>query len=45
MVFLIWVYYTALICFYGAEFTQIYAQRYSSQLEPMKHAELVEDPS
>jgi membrane protein len=29
-VFLVWVYYSALILFYGAEFTQVYATRYGS---------------
>ncbi len=29
-VFLVWVYYSALILFFGAEFTQVYANRYGS---------------
>jgi membrane protein len=45
VVFLIWIYYSALICFYGAEFTRVYAQRYGSRLEPAAHAEFIEDPA
>lgn len=33
-VFLIWVYYSALICFFGAEFTQVYTRRYGSGIRP-----------
>jgi membrane protein len=29
-VFLVWVYYSALILFFGAEFTQVYANRYGT---------------
>lgn len=39
VVFLIWVYYSALICFYGAEFTQVYTRRYGKRVEPVDHAE------
>jgi len=35
---LIWVYYSALICFYGAEFTQVYARRLGSRIRPEEHA-------
>lgn len=41
VILLIWVYYSALICFYGAEFTQVYARRHGSRLEPLEHAERV----
>lgn len=34
VVILIWVYYSAQILFFGAEFTQIYAKRYGSQIVP-----------
>ena len=37
-VFLIWIYYSALICFFGAEFTQVYARRYGSRIRPDEHA-------
>jgi len=35
---LIWVYYTAQILFFGAEFTQVYANKYGSHIEPSPHA-------
>lgn len=38
VVMLIWVYYSALICFFGAEFTQVYARRYGSKIRPQPHA-------
>jgi len=36
---LLWVYYSSLIFFLGAEFTQVYAMRYGSGVAPSKHAE------
>jgi membrane protein len=38
VVLLIWVYYTALVSFYGAEFTQVYARRYGSRIRPAEYA-------
>jgi membrane protein len=38
VVLLFWVYYSALIGFFGAEFTQVYARRYGSGIRPQKHA-------
>src|SRR5207244_10370464 len=38
VVLLFWVYYSALIGFFGAEFTQVYARRYGSGVQPKKHA-------
>ncbi|MEM9803715.1 MAG: YihY/virulence factor BrkB family protein [Cyanobacteria bacterium P01_D01_bin.56] len=38
IIILAWVYYSAQILFFGAEFTQVYAQRYGSQIRPDKHA-------
>ena len=38
VVLLIWVYYSALISFFGAEFTQVYARRYGSKIRPQAHA-------
>ena len=38
VVLLIWIYYSALICFLGAEFTQVYARRYGSRIRPKEHA-------
>jgi membrane protein len=37
-VWLIWVYYSALISFLGAEFTQVYARRFGSRIRPEPHA-------
>ncbi len=36
--FLVWVYYTAQILFFGAEFTQVYARKYGSRIVPDKNA-------
>jgi len=38
VVLLFWVYYSALISFLGAEFTQVYARRYSPGIQPKEHA-------
>ncbi|MEX0680105.1 MAG: YihY/virulence factor BrkB family protein [Balneolales bacterium] len=38
VVFLIWVYYNAMVFFLGAEFTYIYTMRYGSRVEPADHA-------
>lgn len=35
---MLWVNYSCLILFFGAEFTQIYAQNYGHPIEPSKHA-------
>jgi membrane protein len=37
-VFLIWMYYSSLICFFGAEFTQVYSRRYGARIRPSSHA-------
>lgn len=34
----VWVYYSSQIVFLGAEFTQVYARRFGSQIEPGKNA-------
>jgi membrane protein len=36
----VWVYYSAIIMLIGAEFTQVYAQRFGSRIEPSKNAVL-----
>jgi membrane protein len=41
VVLLIWVYYSGLISFFGAEFTQVFARRYGSRIRPKAHAERV----
>jgi membrane protein len=38
VVLLIWVYYSALASFFGAEFTQVYARRFGSRIRPEPHA-------
>lgn len=41
VIILAWVYYSAQILFFGAEFTQVYASRYGSRIVPDDHAEFV----
>jgi membrane protein len=36
VVLLLWVYYSAQIIFLGAEFTQVYARKYGSEIVPKK---------
>ncbi len=38
VVVIAWVYYAAQILFFGAEFTQVYARKYGSQIVPDKNA-------
>ena len=38
VVILIWIYYSAQILFLGAEFTQVYTQRYGAKIVPAEHA-------
>jgi len=38
IVILLWVYYTAIILYFGAEFTQAYAERYAKGIKPSKYA-------
>jgi membrane protein len=38
VVILVWVYYSAMILFFGAEFTQVYANRYGSRIVPDRNA-------
>jgi membrane protein len=40
VVILMWVYYSAQILFFGAEFTRLYADTYGSHLQPVKGARL-----
>lgn len=39
---LLWAYYSSAILYLGAEFTQVYAKRYGSAIEPNKYATWVE---
>jgi membrane protein len=40
IIFLAWVFYSAQILLFGAEFTQVYTRKYGGQIRPNKHAEL-----
>lgn len=40
IVFLAWVFYSAQILLFGAEFTQVYARKYGKRIRPNSHAEL-----
>jgi len=39
---LLWVYYSCLLLFFGAEFTQVYALKYGHKIEPKKSAIKIE---
>jgi membrane protein len=39
---LLWIYYSSQILLFGAEFTQVYANEYGSQMEPTEYAVRVE---
>jgi len=38
LIILLWVYYSAQILLFGAEFTQVYARRFGSRIEPSENA-------
>lgn len=38
IIILSWVYYTSFILYFGAEFTQVYAEKYSDGIKPSKYA-------
>lgn len=38
VVLLTWVYYTAAILYFGAEFTQVYAEKFGERIEPAEYA-------
>lgn len=42
IVFLAWVFYSAQILLFGAEFTQVYARKYGKRIRPNSHAEITE---
>ncbi len=42
IVILVWVYYSAAILYFGAEFTQVYAEKYCGKIEPASYAVHVE---
>lgn len=41
IVILTWVYYTAAIVYFGAEFTQVYAEKFGTKIKPSQYAVLV----
>lgn len=41
IVILVWIYYSSMIVFFGAEFTQQYAQRFGQHIRPKPHAVFV----
>ena len=45
VVLLVWVYYSSLILYFGAEFTKAYANRFSHGIRPKPYAMLVETPA
>lgn len=45
VVLLFWIYYSALISFFGAEFTQVYARRHGSGIQPLAQARRVGNKS
>jgi membrane protein len=44
VVLLLWVYYCSQIIFLGAEFTQVYAKEYGSEIVPRKHQKVGSEP-
>ena len=42
IVILVWVYYAAAILYFGAEFTQVYAEKFGGRIEPASYAVHVE---
>jgi membrane protein len=44
IVFLLWVYYSAQILFFGAEFTQVYARAYGAGIQPAADAQWIDAP-
>jgi membrane protein len=38
IVILLWIYYTSIILYFGAEFTQAYAEKYDGGIKPSKYA-------
>ncbi len=43
VVLLLWIYYSSQILLFGAEFTQVYANRFGSNIRPDDHAEFASD--
>jgi membrane protein len=45
VVFVAWIYYSAIVCFFGAEFTQVYARSTRPRIQPEEFAMRVGDKS
>jgi membrane protein len=43
IIILLWVYYSAIILYFGAEFTQVYAQFHGAQIQPNAYAVFVKE--
>ncbi|MFD2513109.1 YihY/virulence factor BrkB family protein [Pontibacter locisalis] len=43
IIILVWIYYSSLIVFYGAEFTQEFARKFGQRIHPKPHATFVEE--
>ena len=43
VIILLWIYYSAQILFFGAEFTKVFANRFGSHIKPSPHAEPVSE--
>jgi len=42
VVFMVWVYYSSVILYFGAEFTKVFAKLYGGNIEPNEYAQWVE---
>jgi membrane protein len=43
VIILLWIYYSAQILFFGAEFTKVFANRFGARIKPSPHAEPVSE--
>ena len=41
VIIMVWVYYSSVILYFGAQFAKSYGAEYASQIVPSKHAEFV----
>jgi membrane protein len=42
IIFMVWVYYSSIILYLGAEFTKVYAKLYGERISPKEYAEWIE---
>jgi hypothetical protein len=45
VIILLWIYYSAQILFFGAEFTKVFANRFGARIKPSPHAEPISEES